>query len=142
MSRLLLVGILIWGAVAQADPPHECAHNHAKPAHCANLPPDWICLSRQLAAEIRAEGEAERERCQLEKVALEAEAATVLRREVGKVEAEKKAVEVKLELALGVAEKAEEEASSRWTTLELVGWVAGGFALGAAAGALVVALAD
>lgn len=137
----LIIGILIWGSVAQAkDPP--CADAHAKPSHCANLPDGWVCLSPQLAADIRAGEEAAVEKCRLEKIAADAVHASILRREVGKVAAEKKAVEVKLELALGLAEEAEEEAASRWTALEVVGWVAGGVAVGAAAGAVVFWLVD
>ena len=135
MSRALLVSILIWGSVVQASPP--CQDPHANPATCKQLPADWICLSPALAADCPARLEAERARRVLEVTATKAEAETVLRRELGKAEADREATELKLEAALDIAQKAEEEASDRWTTAEVFGFVAAGVAVGAAAGALI-----
>lgn len=133
MTRSFFVLILLWGTIAAAQAP--CQDEHARLAACRGIPTTWLCLSPQLAAVCPAELDAARAGCKAEAQAIRAEAATILRRDVGKAEAEKQAVELKLGLAIGLAKAAEAEAAARWTTLEVVAWIAGGVAVGAAGGA-------
>ena len=128
-------------SLAVAAPP--CDDPNVRPGLC-NVPKAWLCLSPELAAASEAERLAARERCEAEKRAQAGEAKTVLRRELGKKDAEldrlraRNAIVVdELAKAEEIAREAEDEASSRWTTGELVGWVLGGVALGAGAGALL-----
>ena len=128
---------------ASAEPPDPCVDLDLRPGRCS-IPIGWICLSPQFAAADTADREALVAKCKAEKGALRAEAETVLRREVGKVEAEKDALSKKLDVALQAGREAEEardraqeEAGSKFSTWEVVGLVAGGLAVGAAAGALV-----
>ena len=100
-----------------------------------------MCLSPQFAASAEAERLQQRDLCEAEKLAQRAEADTVLRRERGKLQAERDALEARLDIALGVAadaewaaKAAEAEASRRWTTMEVVGLVVG-VAVGAGAAA-------
>jgi hypothetical protein len=101
---------------------------------CAPKNKGWICLSPKLAAANQAEKTAAAARCKAEKEAIKSEAETVLRRDVGKIGLEKKVLEVKFDLALTIAKRAEILAASRWSTLEVVAWVAGAVVVGAAAG--------
>lgn len=139
VAALAALVVLFYTASAGAVPP--CKNKHARPATCGQYPAGWLCLSPALAADCPAELKAQGARCELEKTAAKAVADSVLRREVGKVEAAKKAVEIKLDIAIGLANKAEKEAAARWTTSQVVAWVAGGVALGAAGGAAVYWLA-
>lgn len=127
------------------SPPCEPGAAVSRPG-CAGA--DWICLSPELAAAERADREAAAAKCEAEKTAVRAEASTVLRRETGKLSADLDAEREKLRLSIDALERAEraaraadEEASSKWSTLELVGFIAGGIAVGAAAGALIAVYA-
>lgn len=142
MIRLVLVLVLAGRIASAATPP--CGDPAVRPGRC-KVPPDWLCLSPELAARDVAEAEALAERCEAEKRALREEGATLLRREEAIRAVEGEAWRERVRIALDAAEaaeraarEAEEEASSRWTTLELLGWVGGAVALGAAAGAVGV----
>jgi len=147
MREVLLVAALIWGLVCPAAavcPTGEAAQS----VNCAPRGAGWICLAPELAALCPAELEQCRRDCDLRLEAQSAEAETVLRRELGAKDIELEHMRHRYGVVLEVLADSEEakadaldEASSRWTTWELVGWVAGGIALGAGAGVLAVVLA-
>jgi hypothetical protein len=133
--------VALLASLVLSAPP--CDDRNVRPGTC-DVPSEWICLSPELASGTEAELVAIRERCEAEKRAQSEEARTVLRREVGKRDAELERLRARNAIVLDEIEKveelariAEEEASSRWTTGELVGWVLGGVVLGASAGALL-----
>tara|TARA_Y100001973_G_C5105222_1_gene284773 strand:- start:568 stop:891 length:324 start_codon:yes stop_codon:yes gene_type:complete len=102
-------------------------------------------MSPKYAAAERAERDAARARCTVQKDAIRAEARSVLLRDVSAVRAELDAANTKLEIAHDLAINAERdaaaaqfEAGSKWSTMEVVGFIAGGIALGAIVGGVSV----
>jgi len=138
--KALLVGILIFCLASPALADDPCKDANARPAGC-KPPASWLCLSPELAASMATEPERIRRDCRLRAEATQRETDTVLRRELGKKDAELDRLRARYVVSLDVLADAEEardeavdEADSRWSTGELVAWVGGAFLVGAAGG--------
>jgi len=143
LARLLRAGGLVATAalaLAVARPAHadDCADPHARPGRCP-VPPSWTCLSPALAGAERAAREADAARCEarIRAAIAEGEAAARTAEAVGQATAD--GLRGQLAAQVDLVEEIERralESEGRWTTWEVVGWAAGGTAVGAAVGVL------
>lgn len=123
--------------------PPPCQDRNVRPARCS-VPGSWVCLHPEFAAADIAEREAALATCQRKAEAERAELRSIMRRDLDRAVADLRAERRQTEIALDEAERmaralqsAESEVASRWSTWELVGFVAGALVVGAAAGGIV-----
>jgi hypothetical protein len=137
-----MIALLVVAALAA--PPCDKTQT-VQPVRCAPVGDGWVCFHpKELAAELAA-GEKALKNCEAEKRAAVAEAATVLRRDTGKLRASNAALTTKLELVIDIGKRAERradlaaaDAASRHSTWTVIGWTGGGLVVGAIVGALAV----
>lgn len=138
-AQTLVIGCLV--ALQAAPPP--CDDPNVRPASCG-APPRWICLAPDFAAADIADREAALAACDARRRAELAELRVSMSRDLAKRGAELMAERTQHGITLDELDRvnralrqAENEVSSRWTTWELVGFVAGGLLVGAAVGGVV-----